>query len=196
MKTLTKSISIMFTISLFFTANALALPIAGNQVLMEANNGAPYMLTDLADDNQAYKSFCLESQNYFTPGLVYTVDSIGDYAEGGGAGAVNGRDKVSDESKWLYAAYMSDVFVGVDAQKVQNAIWYLEGEAGGTASDWKFLSTFTFDNTGWTVVAVNLALDGADNQSQLIGVAPVPEAATMLFLGTGLIGIAGLGRKK
>jgi hypothetical protein len=179
--------------------SAWALPVAGTVVTMENDWQVPYTMTDV--DGQTYSSFCLEKNNYFNPGSSYYVDSVADYASAGGIGAVNGRDPVSAESKWLYAAYMSGIFNSLTnaAQKVQNAIWYLENEITD-GSDWAALNQFNFDDSGWTVVAVNLISKNytgiVDNQSQLVGTAPVPEPATLLMLGAGLIGLAGVGRKK
>jgi len=181
----------------FIAGNVWALPMADTYVTMENDWDVPYTMTDA--EGNTYGTFCLEKNNFFEPGKTYYVSSVGDYASGGGVGGVDGRDPVSSDSKWLYAAYMSGVFGQISnaAQMVQNAIWYLENEITN-ASDWNTLSAYEFDDSGWTVIAVNLITKNGsiiDNQSQLVG-APVPEPATMLLFGAGLLGLAGVSRMR
>lgn len=189
--------------------SAWALPIdPGDKVKLSTspNTKFQYVMTNLNtnDDWSSYYTFCLESQVRFYSSWTYTVQSVADYATGGGGGAVNGKDYVSTQTKWLFASYMDNVFGQSSGlkNKLQRAIWHLESEAGGSWSDWNYFNTNYgsggYDITGWDIKAVNIVdYWGRDAQTQLVGqYNPVPEPATMILFGIGLLGIAGMGRKK
>jgi len=173
--------------------------------------GGAFWVHEMNGTNQVkqFKSFCLETHEYFSWGSstknVYN-GTIEPWAIGGGieypADETAGKDELDDRTAYLYLKYLSSPLSGITGeyslgeidQAYQNAIWFIEDEISSLAEGSLAKMLLTEANnaiTQWQnngrVAVLNLYDDSGNlKQSQTY---LVPEPATVMLLGFGLLSL-------
>jgi len=172
--------------------------------------GGPFLLQDLTSLD-SWITFCLERNEYFSPGSQMQVDSISGFAVQGGIGGPR-PDPIDIRTAWLYRHFREGdlwTLTGIanttaNHYALQKAIWVIEEEL--TSDNGNPFLTFLADkptlptsaDLGY-VFAVNPVIYNANGtikeykQSQL---GYVPEPSTLVLMGLGLAAMGLLGRAR
>lgn len=150
----------------------------------------------------SFTTFCIEKGVYTYPNSKYQIADISDSVITGGSGL----NVLNPETKWLFYAWA----VGALAEyskafevDLQLAIWFFQGQIGESDLSDKALYFVnlalkdTSDGSLLPVFAANPILLGSpDTEGQSFLVVQTPEPLTLILLGAGLLGLAGLRRKE
>lgn len=205
-----------------------------NAALLSVNPtlaGYTSVTADLTAVNPYFQTFCIETMEYFSPGSTYNVTISYDIMYDGGM-FPNGSP-ITMGTAWLYSQFAAGALSGYDytygsgrtatAGDLQQAIWYLQGEAAGLVNGGADGTAFynaaasalggaiaNAANGAYGVVALNLWVpnedgsNGAGAQDQLMVVpepiaVPEPSAISfglLLLLPLGMYKVRALFRKQ